>query len=62
MSNLLSVQQIAEKIGVEARTVRIWIRDGKLTAIKLPNGDWRMKEENLSNWLDKRTVKARTQF
>lgn len=60
MSNLLSVQQVAEKIGVEARTVRIWIRDGKLAAIKLPNGDWRMKEEFLDNWLDKRTAKAKT--
>jgi len=60
MSQLLSLKAVAQKLDVQARTVRKWIADGKLTGIKLPNGDYRFKEEHIENWLSKRTVKAKS--
>lgn len=60
MPTLLTISQVAEKLRVKERTLRIWIRDGKISALKLPNGEWRMKEEHLEGWLNKRTVKATT--
>ena len=60
MSNLLTIAQVAQKLGIQERTLRIWIRDGRIAGIKLPNGEWRMKEEHLEGWLNKRTVKATT--
>lgn len=60
MSQLLSLKKVAELLGVQPRTVRKWIDDGKLAGIKLPNGEYRFREEFLENWLNKRTIKART--
>lgn len=59
MSNLLTVTEVAKKVQVQTRTVRAWIKDGKLSGIKLPGGDWRFREEHLDGWLNKRTVKAK---
>ncbi len=59
MSNLLTLQQAADKMNVKLRTLRSWLEQGKITAIKMPNGGWRIREDWLDNWLDKRTVKAK---
>lgn len=56
---MLTINQVAETIGVEPQTVRAWIKKGKLSGVKLPGGDWRIRDTHLENWLDKRTVKAR---
>lgn len=56
---MLTINQVAERLSVDPQTVRAWIKAGKLAGVKLPGGDWRVKEEFLNNWLDKRTVKAR---
>lgn len=60
MDNLLSIKQVADHLGVQVRTLHKWIKDGKISALKLPNGEWRMKEAHLENWLNKRTIKAST--
>ena len=42
---LLSVSQVAARLGVTADTVRRWIRDGRAqTAGRTPGGQWRMTE------------------
>jgi excisionase family DNA binding protein len=58
MVKLLTISEVADTLCVQERTLRIWIRDGKISALKLPNGEWRMTEENLQGWLKKRMVKA----
>lgn len=57
MSTLLTIKQVAALLSVSDRTIRRWIDAGKISFIKLPGGDLRMKEENLERWIDKRTIK-----
>lgn len=59
MSNLLTVQNVAEKMQVDPRTVRAWIKSGKMAGIQLPGGEFRIKEEHLNTWMDKKTLKAK---
>ena len=42
----LTVQQVAENLQVEAKSVRRWLTVGKLIGYKLPGGDWRIKPED----------------
>ena len=56
MTKLLTVNQVAEKVQVDAQTVRAWIKAGKLSGIKLPGGDWRFREEHLEAWLTRRAL------
>lgn len=60
MTNLLTVNEVAALLNVQPRTLRLWIKNGKLSAIKLPSGDWRFREEFIENWLKMRTLKAKT--
>lgn len=59
MSNLLTVQNVAKKMQVDPRTVRAWIKAGKMAGIQLPSGEFRIKEEYLNTWMDKKTLKAK---
>lgn len=59
MSNLLTVQNVANKMKVDPRTVRAWIKAGKMAGIQLPGGEFRIKEEHLNAWMDKKTLKAK---
>jgi excisionase family DNA binding protein len=34
----LTVAQVADQLGTSPRTVQRWIKDGRLTAIRLPGG------------------------
>jgi len=44
---LLSVSEVAEKLGVSKQTVWRWIREGKLKVVKLPSGRYRIPSEEL---------------
>ncbi len=44
---LFTVEDISMGLGVEPPTIRNWLRTGKLKGIKLPGGDWRIREEDL---------------
>ena len=55
---LLTLKEVADRLQVNIRTLRLWIKDGKISGVKMPNGEWRFREEALNKWLDKRTVKA----
>ncbi len=47
---LYTVKQVAELCVVTQNTVRIWINDGRMTALKLPAG-WRVKRADLVAFL-----------
>lgn len=55
---LLTMQDVADKVGVGYRTVQRWQEKGLLNFIKLPQGV-RIREEHLENWLDSRTKKSK---
>ena len=48
---LLSVQEVAKRLGVTSETVRRRIREGKMRAERHPNGrDWRVAEAEAVRW------------
>jgi len=50
MQNYYTPQEIAEKLKINIRTVYLWIRQGKIKAIKI--GDlWRISETELNHLL-----------
>lgn len=49
---LYTVQETADVLGVHFRTVYKYIDKKELKAIKL-NGQWRIKEEDIRNYLDR---------
>ncbi|MDP6495378.1 MAG: helix-turn-helix domain-containing protein [Dehalococcoidia bacterium] len=48
---LLSVSEAARRCGFEKETLRRWIGSGKLAFVKLPNGYYRIREEDLESLL-----------
>lgn len=56
MSKLLTVKEVAERLGVTTRTIQRWQDKNLIAFIKLPQGV-RFREEHLENWLEKRTIK-----
>lgn len=60
MEKLLTIKEVAERIGVVPKTIYKWISKGKIVFIKLPGGDVRFKEEHLANWIENKTVKKKT--
>jgi len=49
----LSVEEIANELGVHPETVRIWIRDGDLPALQLKR-TYRIKREDYEEFLRSR--------
>ncbi|MDZ4042532.1 MAG: helix-turn-helix domain-containing protein [Eubacteriales bacterium] len=47
---LLMVEEVATALGVEASTVRKWLRDKQLTGVKMGRL-WRVREEDLQAFL-----------
>ena len=45
-----SPEEIAEQYSLKPGTVRLWIRQGKLKAVKLGNL-WRIREEDLNEFI-----------
>jgi len=60
MDTLLTVKQVAEKLGVAPKTIRAWRQGGKIPATILPGGRLRFSERVVNSWIEHRTVKART--
>jgi excisionase family DNA binding protein len=47
----LSLQQVAQRLGVSTRTVRRWLRLGKLPHVRLPSGSVRVSVADLEQAL-----------
>ncbi len=53
----LTSAEVAELVGVSARTVSNWIRDGHLKAFRTPGGHSRVAEEDLQGFLKERGIR-----
>jgi hypothetical protein len=49
MTKLLSAAQVGERLGVQAKTARKYIR--QMTTVVLPGGDIRVEEAELEQWI-----------
>ena len=49
---LITVRDVADRLGVAPSTVLRWVRRGELQAIRLPGGRLRFRPEELEQWLD----------
>ncbi|MFA4661854.1 IS607 family transposase [Pyrococcus kukulkanii] len=54
MERLLSPRQVAEILGVSFITIKRWIYSGKIKAVKLPTGKWRIPESEVKRILGER--------
>lgn len=55
MSAFLTVAQVAEEVGVSARTVLRWLDAGELPCLRLPGGGIRIPQVAYVEWLESRT-------
>ena len=55
---LLTLSEAAKLLQVSTRTLQRMIRQSQLPAFKV-GGQWRMRESQLSEWLDQRAKSAR---
>lgn len=50
---LITVSRAAELLCVHPATVRRWIREGKLSSVKLPGGGVRVRAESVTEIVDR---------
>ena len=61
MERMLTVEQVAKRLQVNEYTVRRWLREGALVGVPFGGRtDWRVKEEDLSAFLDRRRAEGET--
>ncbi len=53
---LLSTRKVADRCGVTPRTVAKWLRTGELRGIKINGFTWRVREADLEEFIEARTV------
>ena len=44
---LLTVPEVAKILKLWPQTIRLWIKKGDLRGYKLPNGEWRIRAEDV---------------
>ena len=51
----LKVTDVAKELSVHPETIKRWIREGRLAAVKTSaNGNWRISDEELSRFIERR--------
>jgi excisionase family DNA binding protein len=50
---MLSVEEIADELGVNPETVRVWIRSGELVALSIGKG-YRISRDDLNEFIRRR--------
>jgi excisionase family DNA binding protein len=58
MEQLLTVKQIAEKLGYSTHGIYKMVEKSKIPHIKLPRGGVRFDMKKIEAWLEKRSVKV----
>ena len=58
---LLTVDQVAERLKVDAETVRRWLREGQMQGYRLGSRWWRVSEADLRRFLEASKKPAREQ-
>jgi excisionase family DNA binding protein len=59
MTELISVQQLSEKINFAPRTIYRWVKDRRIPFVKMPSNDIRFDKAKIENWIENRTVKSK---
>ena len=49
---IYTVPEVAKRLQVTDKTVRAWIRDRQLTAIRIGR-EWRIREEDIQHFIDR---------
>ena len=53
MSDYYTAEELAEKLGMTAQTVKIWAREGRIPSYK-PYVKYIFKKKEIAEWLEKR--------
>jgi len=56
MQRLLTVNEVAKELRISARTLYLWIKQGRIKAIKLPSGKLRIESSELERILKESQV------
>jgi len=56
---LISVQQLSEKINFAPRTIYRWVKDRRIPFVKMPSNDIRFDKAKIENWIENRTIKSK---
>jgi excisionase family DNA binding protein len=59
MTELISVQQLAEKINFAPMTIYRWVKDRRIPFVKMPGNDIRFDKAKIESWIENRTVKSK---
>lgn len=59
MAELISVQQLSEKINFAPRTIYRWVKDRRIPYVKMPSNDIRFDKQKIESWIENRTVKSK---
>lgn len=59
MPNLITINQVAEKLSVSTRTIHRWIADKKIPVTVMPGGSLRFDEGKIEKWIESQTIQAK---
>lgn len=61
MTKYLSIQTVSDNLGVSPKTLRKWIADQKIPAVKMPgkNGQLKISELAVERWIKARTIQTK---
>src|SRR6266498_1785932 len=51
-TTLLTADEVAKEFRLDPETIRRWSRDGSISAIKLPGGQWRYRRADIQAFID----------
>ncbi len=59
MTDYLTAADVADRFGVNARTVTRWVEQGALVALRLPGGQFRFRDRDLDDFERSRLTQPR---
>ena len=59
MRELLTVNELAALLKVHPKTVRAWVKQGKIPVIKMPGRGVRFDQDKIEKWIETRTIRQR---
>jgi len=61
MTRLLTAREVAAVLGLSSETILRYCRRGKLPGFRLPSGQLRFREEELTAWLERTRIRVETE-
>jgi excisionase family DNA binding protein len=59
MTELISVQELAEKTKFNKDTIYKWVKNRRIPYIKMPGNDIRFDAQKIESWIENRTIKSK---